>query len=872
MSLLLILTWLVPLAAAALAPSARFRWTPAVAALPALAAAALVPSGHQVEIPWLLLGSVLGLDDTSRIFLAFTSVLWLATGLYATGSMWTGPHAGRFRSFFLLAMAGNLWLIVGLDLVSFYAGFSLMGLASYALVVHEGNKPALRAGKVYLVMTMVGELALFAALVLIAGHAGTLVPDRAALVGLGDLAVGLLLLGLAIKAGLVPLHVWLPLAHPAAPVPASAVLSGAMIKVALLGWLRFLPVGETALTEWGLLLVFLGLVTLFFAIPVGLVQSNPKVILAYSSVGKMGLMALTLGLILLEPALAPAGILALALYAAHHALVKGGLFLGVGLRHHAGAQGLVLAGIAVLTLSLAGVPLSGGAVVKYGIKPILAGADWSWLTAALTLSTAGTALLMARFLWVIWRTEPHPSPGQALGGTAWTGLVALSLLFPLLLGSEAARSTNALPVGIALVLILPVLLVAWRNPDLLRPAVYRVPPGDLLGLVRPLLAILSFALCTLGRWWGRLCQAGTTRLRAAVAALGPAPSDPERGLRNWPNAGAAWLLVTTLLLALSLLTLPDHEPFEQPRVAAEVPAAAFVPPEPDAPALEKNTRPPTVIDVAGPVLSIPIDTAPSVASKETPAATFSEPEPNIPMARESERATSVPAEPKIWKPAQEAIEAREPGMQDVEEKETATPEPTSQTTESRTVPSDAPVLPEPYLTPRPQTASHDAAELSSDEQDARDADRSTASTAIETVTAERIETVKGPADQPAASNPEAIEPDDDSCDPVRFFVFTHPEVDEPLRLGACIQSPDGPRRLVAPPLTNPLVDLVQRHLSDLGYDTGPVDGLIGPMTRGAIRRFQRDRDYKPTGTIDFALLRDILAAAAAAKDEDQVSG
>lgn len=152
-------------------------------------------------------------------------------------------------------------------------------------------------------------------------------------------------------------------------------------------------------------------------------------------------------LILLEPGLAAAGILVLSLYAAHHALVKGGLFLGVGLRQHAGAQGLVLAGSAVLALSLAGAPASSGAVAKYAIKPTLAHVDWPWLAGAVALSTVGTALLMVRFLWVTWRTQPHPAPGYALGGVAWGALIALVLLYPLALGTPAAWASNAWPMG-----------------------------------------------------------------------------------------------------------------------------------------------------------------------------------------------------------------------------------------------------------------------------------------------------------------------------------------------------------------------------------------------------------------------------------------
>jgi formate hydrogenlyase subunit 3/multisubunit Na+/H+ antiporter MnhD subunit len=586
---LLILAWLLPLLAAPVSLARGLWWLPAASALPALGAALWLPAGVQVEIPWLLLGSQLGLDEIGRVFLAFTAILWIAAGLYAAQSLKDQPNAGRFRAYFLLAMAGNLWLIVAQDLVGFYTGFALMGLASYGLVVHQGDRKALRAGRVYLSMTVVGELALFCALVLIAAHTGTLTPTPAQLVEPRDLTVGLLLLGLAIKAGLVPLHVWLPLAHPAAPVPASAVLSGAMIKVALLGWLRFLPVGEAALPEWGMLLLLAGLITLFFAIPIGLVQSDPKVILAYSSVSKMGFLTLILGLILLEPALAPGGVLAMAVYAAHHALAKGGLFLGVGLRHHAAAQPLVLTGLALLALSMAGTPASGGAVAKYGLKPVILGTGWSWLGVAVSLSALATVPLMARFLWVIGRTEPHPAKGYAWGFAAWGLLVLLVLLYPLVLGYTGAWLSGTGPVMIGIAISALVALVAWRKPRLLDPLVDRVSPGDLLALVRPVLAVLALLGKTLFRGWSGFVRRGRSSLREVLAPLARAARDPEARLRAWPNAGAAWLGITALLLVLLLagqprLPLRDASPGlatsteEMPRPPAPSPEVGSIQP------------------------------------------------------------------------------------------------------------------------------------------------------------------------------------------------------------------------------------------------------------------------------------------------------
>ncbi|MDJ0892450.1 MAG: proton-conducting transporter membrane subunit [Gammaproteobacteria bacterium] len=787
MSMLLVLSWLVPLIAAVIAPLSYFWWLPAISAIPALVTAAMLPVGSQMEIPWLLLGTVLGMGDIDRIFLAFTSILWLAAGIYAAGSMRASAHGGRFRSYFLLAMAGNFWLIVGLDLVSFYVGFSIMGLASYGLVVHEGDRPALRAGKIYLTMTLLGELALFVALVLVAQHAGGLTPQRSELIGLGDLTVGLLIMGLAIKAGLVPVHVWLPLAHPAAPVPASAVLSGAMIKVALLGWLRFLPIGEVALVEWGVFMLMVGLLTLFYAIPIGLFQSNLKVILAYSSVSKIGLLALTLGLILMEPGLAQAGTVAICLYAAHHALVKGGLFLGVGLRHHARAQVLVLAGTAVLALSLAAVPPTGGAVAKFGIKPTLAGTDWSWLTAAVSLSTAGTALLMARFAWVVWRTEPHPAHGQLLAGIGWGGLVVLSLLYPILLGTPASWVTNAFPIGITVAIVAPVVLLTWRKRYVLRPAVDRVPAGDLISLLRPLLALISYASWTVSRGWGRLLQSGTRLLDAAVAAVGPAPKDPERGLRSWPNVGAVWLVVMALPLVSLMWTLPASAPWEQPRVAVEEPA--MPPPRKH----EAASRDDTV--------------------RHSP---------------ETDKATE-----------QSPAEAVTPHK-------AAVSEPTRVAT-----PTDSEVAEGPVPVPPSADEAAPAAPLE-------------LATGAE---AKPLATLSGTAGETSTQASAAGGADEERCDPDQVLTFGHRNVARPLQLTPCIQGPDGPRRLAAPPLTNALVALVQWHLTDLGYDVGPLDGLIGPRTRRAIRAFQADQGDRDTGAISFRLLKRIVEVSRPASGE-----
>jgi hydrogenase-4 component B len=808
------MTWLLPLVAAIPLLAAAFAmhrlswWTPAVAAVPALAAALLVPIGESLELPWLLLGAHFGLDEIGRIFLIFTSILWTAAGIHAVASMRGTPHVGRFNTFFLLAMAGNLWLIVGQDLVSFYVGFALMGLSSYGLVIHEGDRSALRAGKVYLVLTLGAELALFAALVMIASTTGSIVPTPEDLVELDDLAITLLVLGLAVKAGLVPVHVWLPLAHPAAPIPASAVLSGAMIKVALLGWLRFLPVGEIALPSWGLLFVFVGLATTLYAAPIGIVQSNPKVLLAYSSVGKMGLMAVTLGLMLIDPEVAPVAAIGLALYAGHHALTKGGLFLGVGLRKSAGAQWLVFGGLVVLALSMAAVPLTSGAVAKYGIKPVFVDSDWAWLQVAIALTTVATAWMMVRFVWSLKRVHgavhdvlPKRNPGgndepraerasrrfvdgdrvaRWLGfgarlktsgegadhsrrGSAstsiprvtwallgWVPLIGLVIIYPLVLGSPTAWLTDVGLIALAGLLALPVAVLAVRRPAALVILIDCVKPGDLLGLVRPLLISARWTLRWSIRGYRNASAPVTARLRERVATIARRPhSDLDRRLTAWPLAGGLWLGIMTLLIVLALI-VPTQRP-----------------------TLPRDDR----------------DDTTSIMAPTTPSPVSPDAAPIAPAPLPGVRDSDLTAQPTT--PPTEQPDALDP---------TAEP--------------DAPALDAPS---RP---------LDSKESDV------------------------------AMAEPPALEPEpaERVCDPDEPYVFRHAASGREVVLARCVSVDGTPQRLDAPPLSNALVLLIQTRLDALGFNAGPADGLIGPLTRDAIRRFQTDRGIAPTGAITFDLL------------------
>jgi hydrogenase-4 component B len=474
---LLVLAPLLPLLLAPLMPLAvarRWHWILALAALPALLLALLAPVGSAVTLPWLLLGVHLELDAVGHLFLLFSSLIWLATGAYVAFGRAADAASGAFGVYFLLAMAGNLLLIVAADMLTFYTGFALMGLSAYGLVLRRSQR-ARRAGRVYLAFTLAGELALFGAMLLLFGAGGSLLFSNLATGPLPDGAVALLLLGFGIKVALPGLHPWLPLTYTAAPVAAVAVLSGPMMKAGLLGWLRFLPPGAPGADSWGPLLMVLGGLGILLGVAVGVLQRDPRAVLAYSSIAKMGLISVLFGAALSNPQHADALLAALLLFAMHHLLVKSTLFLGLGEWQRRGSRFWVLAGLALLALSMVAVPFSGGAAAKQAIKVALEGE----LGLLLTLSAIGTVLLMARFLVLLPGRPARSLDPAVVPGLAWFTLVVVAFwapFWPTEVPAEFA-GLGSLAVGAGLV------LAAWWIGRSHLASMPYIPPGDAFRLL-----------------------------------------------------------------------------------------------------------------------------------------------------------------------------------------------------------------------------------------------------------------------------------------------------------------------------------------------------------------------------------------------------
>ncbi len=550
--------------------TAVLRATP-LAAVPALLLALTGPLGTQLSLSWLGEHTVLELDAVGRVFLAFTSVLWLASGWYARAYLVKDANPVRFHLFFLLAMAGNFALILAADIPTFYVGFALMGLAASGLVLHRGDAEATRAGRVYLALAMLGEVLIFTGFVFLTVRGGT--TEIAALHRgvFSPAALWLLLAGFGIKAGSLSLHFWLPLAHPAAPVPASAVLSGAMIKAGLLGWIRFLPLGEAAMPGCGFTLICAGLGAAFLGTCVGVVQRNPKTVLAYSSISQMGIMTVGVGIGALRPD-AWIGIqTAVLIYATHHALSKGALFLGVGPAHAARTRGQILTarvGLLIAALALAGAPLTSGALAKVALKSNLAFLPSGWALVVgilLPLAAVGTTLKMARFLWLTWPQRVPTTEASAKGmWLPWLSLVgavlvgvwllpgALGLLPVKLTAEKLWLATWPLLAGGALAL-LGAWLRRWFSHDLTR----WLPAGDVGVLIEKLLARVQLHVPSEagshpapGPGHDEPAAEETSLWSARLVSAGEHLARIETRLRSWPVAGALLLLVMGLILWL----------------------------------------------------------------------------------------------------------------------------------------------------------------------------------------------------------------------------------------------------------------------------------------------------------------------------------
>jgi hydrogenase-4 component B len=290
-------------------------------------------------LPWL--GAHFRMDALSAYFLAIVDLGSFAASLFALGY---GRHEEaplRVLPFYPAFLAGMNLVVLADDAFTFLVSWEFMSLTSWALVMAHHRVPDnVRAGYVYLIMASFGTLALLLTFGLLAGSDGgyafAQIRDASPSAATAALVLMLVLVGAGSKAGLVPLHVWLPLAHPAAPSHVSALMSGVMTKVAVYGFVRitFDLLGPPA-WWWSLVVLALGGVTAVMGVLYALMQHDLKRLLAYHTVENIGIIFIGLGLALAFKAHGMAFAAALALTAGllhvfNHSVFKSLLFFGAG--------------------------------------------------------------------------------------------------------------------------------------------------------------------------------------------------------------------------------------------------------------------------------------------------------------------------------------------------------------------------------------------------------------------------------------------------------------------------------------------------------------------------------------------------------------
>jgi hydrogenase-4 component B len=510
-SILPVLAMVLPLAGAALAAiagerRARLRnWIVVVAAGMTLLTAVLIltrvlSSGSlYFNLDIMRIGDRyvcnLEVDAIGAFFVFFAAILWFAASLHAFRYMEHEQRRTRFFFFMLLTESATLGVFMVQDFFSLYLFFEAMGFLAYVLVIHSETEKARAAAAKYICMTVVGGLSLIGGILFYLGGAGTVafkpLADSAWLNGPFQVAALVFLIaGFGVKAGMVPLHIWLPDAHPAAPSPASALLSGVMIKAGAYGILR------TALTFFqqppaeaeavsgghaaegaaqaavgiagdvralGFAIIWIAVATMFVGMLLALVQNDIKRTLAYSSVSQMGYILFGIGCMTYLGAEGAMGMAGSLYHIINHAFFKGCFFLAAGsilfCAHE--LDMFKLGGLwrrmplttlfwCVAALGIMGIPLWGGFVSKtllhhgileaheFALHAQLATAGWVKIAEIMFIITSGgTIAYITKMTYYTFFRRPDPEHAHHLEhvkeAPAWmlagTGLLAAGVLF-----------------------------------------------------------------------------------------------------------------------------------------------------------------------------------------------------------------------------------------------------------------------------------------------------------------------------------------------------------------------------------------------------------------------------------------------------------
>ena len=433
----------------------------------------------------------LRLDALSAFFLMVLGLAGAGISTFAAGYFRSGEGTapGLLGLHYHVFMASMAVVMLADDAYLFMVAWEVMALSSYFLVTSQHRIPEIRqAGFLYLLMAHVGAICILLSFGVMQGGSWQLTFDAmrgASLTPLrATMAFALALAGFGAKAGVVPAHVWLPEAHPAAPSPVSAMMSGLMLKTAIYGLLRVtFDLLHVRFWQWGLAVLVLGLFSGVFGAIFAAVQTDMKRLLAYSSIENIGLIVTAVGLAILFaashlPLYAALALAAALIHVLNHSLFKSMLFLTTGSVLHATKQrslgklgGLIrympwVAAFAFIgTLAIAGLPPLNGFVSEWLLlqsflfTPRLPHTFVNMLVplgaAVLALTVALAAYVMVKFYGVVFLGQPrepslvlaHRSNWLERIGLAWLAAGCIAIGVEPQLALQAAGSVTGMLVG-----------------------------------------------------------------------------------------------------------------------------------------------------------------------------------------------------------------------------------------------------------------------------------------------------------------------------------------------------------------------------------------------------------------------------------------
>jgi len=493
----------------------------------------------ELAVPWSVPGGQLAIrvDAISAMFvlqIALIAVLGVWYGLEYWPQRTHSRNGRKLRAFYGAITSGMLLLVIARNAVLFLVGWEIMALAAFMLVSTEDEEPTVReVGYIYLVATRGGTLCLFAMFAVLGAVSGTTSFDgweHGLASPLRDAIFILGLCGFGLKAGIMPLHVWLPGAHANAPSHVSALMSGVMIKMGIYGLVRLTALGGAPPLWWGYTLIGLGVVSGVLGVGFAIGQHDVKRLLAYHSVENIGIICMGLGVAELgrslgRPELVALGIAGALLHVWNHGLFKALLFFSAGSVLHATGtreidrlgglwRRMPYTGFAFLlgAVAICGLPPLNGLIsellIYLGLFRVGAAGPVPWLAGA--LAAAALALIGALALACFVKAF-----GSIFLGTARTRDVeGAHEAGPAMLTPLAILGFACLFIGLGAPLVSPVLdvlVAAWAGPvSSPSPALSQVAP---LAWVSATSAALLLVVALLGTW---LAARGRTRVDTTI--------------------------------------------------------------------------------------------------------------------------------------------------------------------------------------------------------------------------------------------------------------------------------------------------------------------------------------------------------------------